>query len=84
MTLDPLCCKVAYAFPTGNRWSVAQFFFFPRWAYWSLCNLKRLGLRAAGFTYRKLHVCVMFATCPSHLANLCTITLLAEVSFTWA
>lgn len=22
MTLDPLCCKVAYAFPTGNRWSV--------------------------------------------------------------
>lgn len=51
MTLDPLCCKVAYAFPTGNRWSVAQFFFFS-----SVGLLVPLQLEAFGIKSSRLHL----------------------------
>ncbi len=62
MTLDPLCCKVASAFPTGNRWNGPH----SSWcAYWSLCSWKHLGLRAAGHSYCKLYVCVVLGTRPS-------------------
>lgn len=58
MTLDPLCCEVANAFRTSNRRSAAHFSW---WVYWSLCNLKHLGLRAADYSYRVLRSCVMFS-----------------------